>query len=581
METFANNPVIHTVSSTTPGEEAVPLLQLTDEQPPGRYFASPAGWRNTKHPSDSHVVAALHAAGRKFSFLAPVPHLSGDPDTRKQPCSASIRGVATTKRREGMLHRTRCGERVAMVLLGFLAVLQPRRAGCDVVGFWKTGAPRFPWGFVPRGAGMTYLSAIAQVRAADQLLQSRASTCVNTDLGGLLRGLTYFRENASTSSRLTVEGEHRARRAYVIAKVAHGSIPLSQTKVDRVWELSWFYVTIWQRSKAFALCGPLTVAPLEPLRSGGISTNTRHRYLYLWWWLQSAFAAGAHITHSSTRRCVDKLGTVSRITVPAYVTFDAACIGTAAEPQTSSRRLFADPQNASSCRLAALLPNSRTTCQHYQEFPAVSLRSNPSEKVAAQRSICQSQTREVYTPFSRSWSVSRATHPPSAHDKAAFRNDPAPCCKLRRKASAPASQPCVQTLLRPPDTSLLSAPGPLCLRFCASLSHAATGGQWSSRWPVWVWASRRASSAALASAFPIAGFLSSVHARWTSNSGSERCDRAVASMLLVPFAAGRLCAQPDLVRGAASPRNTLYDSTELGAMISTTCKRVLCAIAAH
>ena len=59
----------------------------------------------------------------------------------------------------------------------------------------------------------------------------------------------------------------------------------------------------------------------------------------------------------------------------------------------------------------------------------------------------------------------------SAHDKAPFRNDPAVCCKLRCEASAPASQPCFQTLFRPSGTRLCPALGPLSLGFRVLLSH--------------------------------------------------------------------------------------------------------------
>jgi hypothetical protein len=62
----------------------------------------------------------------------------------------------------------------------------------------------------------------------------------------------------------------------------------------------------------------------------------------------------------------------------------------------------------------------------------------------------------------------------SAHDKAPFRNDPVACCKLRCEASAPASQPCFQTLFRPSGTRPFPALDPLSLGIRVLLSHRAT-----------------------------------------------------------------------------------------------------------
>lgn len=70
------------------------------------------------------------------------------------------------------------------------------------------------------------------------------------------------------------------------------------------------------------------------------------------------------------------------------------------QPQSlnsTSCRLFADPQVHHLSFHRAFLSNGSRTRQHYQEFPAVSLRRNPSEKVTAHRSICQAQSREVGT----------------------------------------------------------------------------------------------------------------------------------------------------------------------------------------
>lgn len=67
------------------------------------------------------------------------------------------------------------------------------------------------------------------------------------------------------------------------------------------------------------------------------------------------------------------------------------------QPQSLKRRSgrpFAEPQL---CSLRVLLPNHFPTGKHYREFLFTVTRCNPSEKVAAQRSVCVSALREVFT----------------------------------------------------------------------------------------------------------------------------------------------------------------------------------------
>ncbi|KAH6629186.1 hypothetical protein C7974DRAFT_182617 [Boeremia exigua] len=155
--------------------------------------------------------------------------------------------------------------------------------------------------------------------------------------------------------------------------------------------------------------------------------------------------------------------------------------------------------------LKRLLPGLRRRTHSFRQSPRLPIQSfshssapsrisavftalNPSDKATAQRSICQTRTREVCPrqrdklmpaipcvghvttkghsqharthSFSRSQTVSRATHRLSAPDNALFRNDPGACCKLQRTASTPAFQPRIQTLLRPQGTTLFCTPAP-------------------------------------------------------------------------------------------------------------------------